>query len=196
MDKNESLNAISRLIIILTILGYIATRNHKLFLSGLVSIIAVIILQKTNKLSLTKTVKKEGFHSNTDVVTVNDSAATLPTKENPLMNVLLHEINENPSRKPAAPSYTPKIEEQINKATQEFITNNFDDPTIDQKLFQDLGDNFIFDRSMRACHPMPNTQCPNDQKSFADFCYGGMTSCKEGNSLACSKTANSRWINQ
>ena len=61
--------------------------------------------------------------------------------------------------------------------------------------FRDLGDSFNFDRSMRAWHPMPNTQCPNDQKSFADFCYGGMTSCKEGNSLACSKTASSRWIN-
>lgn len=195
MNKTESLNAISRLVIILTILGYVITKNQKILLSGLVSIIAVIILQKNDKLSLLKSLEKEGFMNDSKLPIPSNSNATLPTKENPLMNVMLHEINENPSRKPAARSYEPEIEEKVNKATQDFISKNFDDPTIEQKLFRDLGDSFNFDRSMRAWHPMPNTQCPNDQKSFANFCYGGMTSCKEGNSLACSKTANSRWIN-
>ena len=39
---------------------------------------------------------------------------------------------------------------------------------------------------MRNFYSMPS-QIPNDQKAFADFCFGSMTSCKEGNTDACSK---------
>ena len=68
-----------------------------------------------------------------------------------------------------------------------FIAKNFDDPTIKDKLFQDLGDKFTFDRSMRQWYSTPNTQIPNDQGSFADWCYGDMKSCKEGHELACTR---------
>ena len=48
---------------------------------------------------------------------------------------------------------------------------------------------------MRTWYATPNTTIPNDQKGFAEFCYGNMTSCKEaGGGLACSKD-NPRWIN-
>ena len=37
-------------------------------------------------------------------------------------------------------------EKEINKATQEMVLDNFDDKEgIDERLFQDLGDNFSFD---------------------------------------------------
>ena len=197
MNKNEKLNAITRLVIVLTILGYVSTKNIKLVLSGIVSIIAVVILHQSERLKLFKDINifsgKEGFANEKSYHHIQNNF-TEPTKNNPLMNVLPHEIHENPNRKPAAPSFNPVVEDKINAATKEFVASNFDDPKIDEKLFKDLGDNFNFDQSMRAWHPMPNTQTPNDQKSFAEFCYGGMTSCKEGNSLACSQTADSRWV--
>ena len=34
---------------------------------------------------------------------------------------------------------------------------------------------------------MPNTKIPNDQKKFAEFCYGNMGSCKDGDDIECSK---------
>lgn len=191
MDKNEKLNAITRLVVILTILGYVFTKNVKLLLSGVVSIIAIVILHQAERLKVFKDI--EGFATEETYHQIQNNY-TEPTKTNPLMNVLPHEIHENPNRKPAAPAFNPVVEDKINAATKEFVASNFDDPKIDEKLFKDLGDNFNFDQSMRAWHPMPNTQTPNDQKSFAEFCYGGMTSCKEGNSLACSQTADSRWI--
>ena len=40
---------------------------------------------------------------------------------------------------------------------------------------------------MRNFYSMPNTQIPNNQKDFANFCYGNMPSCKEGDELQCSK---------
>ena len=59
--------------------------------------------------------------------------------------------------------------------------------TIDEKIFRDLGDAFEFDRTMINFHSTPNTKIPNDQGSFAEFCYGSMISCKENNGLACTK---------
>ena len=57
----------------------------------------------------------------------------------------------------------------------------------DARLFKNLGDNLTFQHSMRNFYSMPNTQIPNNQKDFANFCYGNMPSCKEGDELQCSK---------
>jgi len=40
---------------------------------------------------------------------------------------------------------------------------------------------------MRNFHTMPNTQIPNNQRSFAEFCYGNMASCKDGDDISCTK---------
>jgi len=63
---------------------------------------------------------------------------------------------------------------------------------LDSRLFRDLGDNFDFDQSMRSFYATANTSIPNDQTAFADFLYGDMISCKEGNAFACSRE-NPRW---
>ena len=55
------------------------------------------------------------------------------------------------------------------------------------KLFKDLGEQYTFEQSLRQFHSNPNTRIPNDQKSFAEFCYGNMVSCKEGNLFACAR---------
>ena len=41
--------------------------------------------------------------------------------------------------------------------------------------------------NMRNFHSMPNTTIPNGQKAFAEFCYGNMPSCKDGDGQQCSK---------
>jgi hypothetical protein len=113
------------------------------------------------------------------------------------MNVLLTEINDNPNRNEAAPAFIPIVEADINEKTKKFVASNFDDTTIDQRLFNDLGDSFSFDQSMRAWYPMPNTTIPNDQKSFADYCYGDMLACRDetNNELACLRNMPPRWQN-
>ena len=57
----------------------------------------------------------------------------------------------------------------------------------DDRLFKDLGDNLSFQNNMRNFHSMPNTTIPNGQKAFAEFCYGNMPSCKDGDNEQCSK---------
>ena len=124
---------------------------------------------------------------------------TIPKKTNPLMNVLLTEYSDDPNREAAAPTFNPNVEDDINEKTMDFISEQFvkgdeEKDKIKARLFADLGYNFEFNQSMRNFYATPNTTIPNDQGSFAEFLYGDMISCKEGNELACSRD-NSRWIN-
>ena len=185
MTFNEKLNAVTRLVILFTLLGLCFDNRLQICITGGVTILCICLLYHFKKN------KKEGFKSKTSVSIVPQNV-TPPTESNPLMNVLLPERKDNPNREPAAPSYDKKVEKKINKDTQDFIAKNFDDPTIKDKLFQDLGDKFTFDRSMRQWYSTPNTQIPNDQGSFADWCYGDMISCKEGHELACTRNAPHR----
>ena len=112
----------------------------------------------------------------------------MPKENNPLMNVLLPEIQYDPERKPAAPAFNEEIEKDINQKTIDFVGEQFDnDERIKKLLFADLADNMEFSFSMRNFNANPATTIPNDQGAFAQFCYGDMISCKEGNALACER---------
>ena len=175
MTFENKLNAITRLVIIMIFVGYLITQNNKVILSGILSLGAILLLYTMKK---KRSLKKEAF-TNNELYNVLKPNFTEPTVSNPVMNVLLPEINDNPDRPRASPSFVPIVENDINNKTKEFIANNFNDPNIDEKLFKDLGDNFNFEQSMHAWHPMPNTTVENDQKSFAEFCYGDMIACRD-----------------
>lgn len=170
------LNAITRLVILLTILGFLFTRNMKILITGIITIGVVVLLYKTQrkKKKLKKKMLKEGFTS-PELYEKVKSSFMKPTQKNPLMNVLLPEIQYNPQRKPAAPAFNPTVEKNINKKVA------------DPRLFLDLGDNIAFDQSMRNFYATANTTIPNDQKAFAEYCYGSMPSCRGGDYLQCSK---------
>ena len=197
MKLNEKLNAISRLIIILTLLLFLISNNLRIIITGVATLLAIIILKKLKDKNKNKTtankIQKEGFSSlNKDAL--DKLNYQRPTKENPLMNVLT--TGKDVNRPPAAPGFNPIIEKEINTATKEMVLDNFNEKEgIDERLFQDLGDNFLFNRSMIQFNSNPNTQIPNDQKSFAEYCYGDMKSCKEGNPLACTQNMPPHWIN-
>lgn len=185
MNKNEKLNAISRLVILLTVIGFLLTQSIKIIVTGLVTLGVFVFLYYSSKDN-----KTEGFCNIPDLdkfylTKEIREKYTQPTPTNPLMNVMLPEIQDNPNRNPGAPSFNPLITEEINSSTKAMIEENFDDPDIDKKLFNDLGDNMEFEQSMRQFYSTPSTTIPNNQKDFAQFCYGDMTSCKEGHNLAC-----------
>ena len=195
MSFAAKLNAISRTVLILTVLGYLITQNIKVVFSGILTLGAIILLFLSKK---TKSDNVEGFHTNAELYEMIKPDITEPTERNPIMNILLPEINENPNRKKAAPAFNPIVEKEMNAKTKAFVVNNFDDTTnINERLFKDLGDNFNFDQSMRAWHPTPNTTIPNDQQAFTEYCYGDMISCRDetNNELACTRNMPPRWTN-
>ena len=95
------------------------------------------------------------------------------------MNVLLTDIKDDPKRKSAAPSFNKQVEKEINESAG----NVGPDP----KLFLDLGDAISFEQSMQRFYTTANSRVANDQTAFAEFCYGSMISCKEGNEFACAR---------
>lgn len=184
-SASRKLNAITRTIIILTILGYFASKNIKIIVTGVITlgfIVAIYFIQikKEEDAQQVKNIMKEGFESSAPQFDkIMEKNFTTPTKQNPMMNVLLPEIHDKPNRKEAAPSYNPNIRKEISEKAKSNLE--------DEKLYKNLGDNLSHQHMMRNFHSMPNTSVPNNQKDFAMFCYGSMNSCKEGDEDACSK---------
>ena len=196
MSREEKINAITRLIIYLTFFGFFITKNQKVIVSGVVTLIILVItyyILNKKHLQLLNKFNKESF-SNEDNYENLKHNFTNPNTKNPNMNILLPEINDNPERLTAAPSYNKAVEREINDSVKNIVRNNFNDPNIDEKLFRSNDnefspDEFQFEQSMRQFYTTPNTNVPNNQKAFAQFCYGNMASCKDGDVEQCLKNA-------
>jgi len=224
MEPPAKLNAITRFVILATILGYLITSSFSLFILGGITLGIIVMIynfvHKGKAGAETAQAKKilkthEGFANNIDKPEMYElirDEFTAPTPKNPMMNPLLPEINDDPHRRNAAPSFNPAVETDINESTKRFVSGSFDtnasnvvyqgsnvpgqppNHTPEEtygKLFGTLGDNAVFESSMRQFHPVANTRIPNDQGAFAKFCYGEMKSCKEGDEFACGRI-NSR----
>ena len=198
MSNMEKLNAISRFVIIASLLGYLITLNMGIIFVGIITLAVIAILYhvQSNKIIADEKAKelppkiKESF---TNAILYNEvkDDYTNPKENNPMMNVLLPEISYNPTRNEAAPAFNAEVEKNINNSTKDYVVDStFSDEStkqkeyIKRKLFSDLGDSYTFDYSMRNFHTNPNTTIPNDQEGFANFCYGDMISAKEGNEFA------------
>lgn len=181
-------NAITRLIIYLTILGYFISKNINILLSSVITIIVFVMLYnfQSKKEGMDVMKQQKNNFKKTSFENIMTEKYTFPTKKNPMMNVLLPEIKYNKDRKQAAPSYNSAVLRNINKASQD---PDLSDKLVkdNNKLYRDLGDNLTFEHTMRNFHTMPNTKIPNDQMKFAEFCYGNMGSCKDGDDIECSK---------
>ena len=188
MSLEEKINAISRLIILLTIIGYLITLRPNIILIGSVALISILLiysLQNKKKESFVNNLTNTGaLLSNPLFYEMNRENFKEPTKDNPLMNVLIPEVYYNPERKPAAPTFNPIVENEINESVKQLVSEKFGDDDIKEKLFGSLGDKLNFNRSMLSFTATANTTIPNDQKNFQEFLYGDMISGKEGNALA------------
>jgi hypothetical protein len=202
MTNMEKLNAISRFVIIASLLGYLVTLNFRIIFVCILTlgVIAILYHVQSNQKKVEEKTGGAGSASSTKVKESFINSAlydevkndyTKPKENNPMMNVLLPEISYNPKRNEAAPAFNVEVEKDINKNTKDYIVDTtFSDETakqkehIKRKLFSDLGDSYSFDYSMRSFYTNPNTTIPNDQAGFANFCFGDMISAKEGNEFA------------
>lgn len=198
MTLEEKFNAITKFIIILSILGFIFTQNFQLIIIGIltIGIITVIyyrkkkiyIEERTEKKSSDDLDSKEGF-TNSNKITSNDvielkkllKEGYYPiNKKNPFGNVLLPEISSNPERPSAAPSFNPEVNDQINKAVKK--QTQMLNPTINgtnKQIYGDLYENYNLDNSMMRFYTTANSRVANDQGAYAQWLYGNMPSAKE-----------------
>ena len=190
MTHIQKLNAISRGVIILCIIGFILTQSVRvLFVSGL-TLVSIYLYHLNKK----RENQNETFENPADQVLKDASILRdvnvfdTPDSSNPFGNVLVTDYKYNPNKKPAPPAFNEKVNEKIlDKAMKLVKELNPDQPDISDKLFKDLGEQYVFEQSLRQFTSNPSTTIVNDQTGFADFCYGSMTSCKEGNLFSCAR---------
>jgi hypothetical protein len=193
MTLNQKLNTVSRLVIILTLIGFAYTKSIRILIIAAIMLGSIYILHVyESKRAAAAAAAAEGYENPSHAIAPADkrnmSDFLAPSPDNPMGNVLMTDYEDNPQRKPAPPIDDPMITNAVLENAKEFvIKQNSSQPDIRKKLFTDLGDNFDFEQSMRPFHSNPATEIPNDQTAFAEFCYGGMISCKEGNNFACAR---------
>jgi len=200
MCYEQKLNAISRLIILLTILGYILTMSKRVLVVGVITLLVIYILFNMRKQKVTKDMLENfdvhsvqgnevtGMFDNKPKSFVNPVTldAVLRTefkegnKKNPFSNVLLTQINDEPERKAAPPSFNVDVDEDITKNVKRAVQMmNPGIKNTNKQLFGDLYQNFQLDQSNRVFNSTPNTRVTNDQGGFSQYLYGDMPSAKE-----------------
>jgi hypothetical protein len=202
MSYNQKLNAISRTVLVLTIISFVFTRSIRTILVSAITLTAIYIMhfyhtkeqQKVESKKMSNEPMVEGFSGPAlAYYTENNIPAptdlfTIPDSSNPFSNVLMTDYDYNPNKKPAPPAFAKDINKQILAQAKQLVNDaNPDQPNISDKLFKDLGEQLMFEQSLNAYASNPSTTIPNDQGAFAEFCYGSMISCKEGNKFACAR---------
>jgi hypothetical protein len=198
MCYEQKLNAITRLVILITILGYILTMSLRVLVVGILTLLVIFVLFKMRKQKVTKDMLKEGFNIQGNEVTgmfdKNSNSYVNPvtldtvlktefkegTKKNPFSNVLLTQIMDNPDRKAAPPSFNVDVDEDITKNVKRAVQMmNPGIKNTNKQLYGDLYQEFDLDQSNRVFYSTANTRVTNDQGAYGQYLYGTMPSGKE-----------------
>jgi hypothetical protein len=192
MCYEQKLNAISRLIILLTILGYILTMSKRIIIVGILTLLVIFILYTMRKQKVTKDMLENFDVKGNEVTGLFDNKpksfinpvtldAVLRTefkegnKKNPFSNVLLTQINDEPDRKSAPPAFNVDVDVDITKNVKKAVQMmNPGIKNTNNQLFGDLYQNFLLDNFLRPFNSTPNTRVANDQGAYAQYLYNDM----------------------
>ena len=205
LSFEAKLNAISRIVILLSLLGFLFTRKTHFLIIGAITLAIIVSLYKFRKNNIVKNLvkEKEGFQvqgsegssgfnplgsissslMTTNPVTLETvlrSEFHPTTKKNPFGNVLLTDIMDQPNRKAAAPSFNPDVYDDITSAAKK--QTQMLNPGIintNKQLYGDLYDSYTLDKSMMRFYSTANTKICNDQGAFSEYLFGNMYSAKE-----------------
>lgn len=175
----QKINAITRMIIILAIIGLIVTNSYLIVVVALVALLIILFLSKTNENDNENENTRETFMNNTYINPETNKVSLKSdfergTEQNPFSNVLLTDINDNPNKKPAPPSFIKEVGQDIKKNIEKMILQN--NPHMKNKI-NNLWDEFEGDKAYHTFY----SRVENDQGSYAKFLYGNMPSSKESN---------------
>jgi len=193
MCYEQKLNAITRLVILISILGYILTMSQRILIVGVLTLAVVFVLFIMRKQKITKEMLNEGFsikgNEAIEMFDKNQSSYVNPitldsvlksefkegTKKNPFSNVLLTQIGDDPNRKSAPPSFNVDCDEDITTNVKKAVQMmNPGIKNTNKQLFGDLYQEFELDQFSRQLYSTPNTRVENDQSAYAQYLYNDM----------------------
>ena len=162
MTLNEKLNAMTRLILLLSLLGFVCLNRSVFLVIGLILVSLIVIFYKKDDLM-------EGM--------TNSSHPILPS--NPLNNVLMTDYKDHPNLSPSHPSYGNLVENAINSsAMSSILLQNKENKDI-QNVFSTSRDQLEFEQSMRPFFTQPvNTVNQSEHEDYVKFIAGTMHSDK------------------
>ena len=164
LTYEEKLNATTRFIVIITLLGYVLLNRFIIIVLGLIIVGIIVLLYK----------KKEGMVF--PYYGVNDQQSI--EQNNPFGNVLMTDYKFNPNKKAVNADYTPDLENTLNSKIKEFIIQENSDNNEINNLFNNVGDQFKFEQNNHQFYTNPSTTIPNKQDDFLSFCFGTLPSEK------------------
>lgn len=164
LTYEEKLNAATRFVILISILGYMLLNRIIIIILGLIIIGSIVLLYK----------KKDGFFSPAPTPFVNPEIE----QNNPFGNVMMNDYKYNPNKKPVIGEYTPEVEHDLTTKIKDFIVQENNDNNAISNIFNNVGDQFGFEQSLRQFYTNPSTTIPNKQDDFLKFCYGTLPSEK------------------
>lgn len=164
----EKLNAIMRFSIYFSIIVLLTKNNYKVLFVPIIVGLGTYILYE-NSLQKKKKVKK--VLKKKKQIIQKKKICSKPTKENPFMNVLVHEYKEEPDKPEGC-----IIEGEVgDKVDEEFNKN----------LIRDAEDIYNKNASQRQFYTMPVTSVINNQDDYTSFLYDIKPTCKEGAGQKC-----------
>jgi hypothetical protein len=156
MTTSEALNAVLRFSVYFSLLLFLATGVGGYIMSIPIMMASTILLY--NLFPNGKTI--ESFIARSESLAPE---YTMPSKENPFMNVLLTEIHDNPDRADAAPTNRRDVKADVYKSFQ---------ATSD--IYMDTTDLFDQAQAMRTFHTMQSARVPNDLEGFKKWLAKGL----------------------
>ena len=154
----ERVNATARFIVYATCILYLIRRDVRVFVLGMTGIGVLYVMEKSNMV-------KEGDArpSVVEKVSMGRAACHLPTRDNPMGNVLMNEYVDRPDR-PSACEYS-SVDDRVNRMLSDRIPYG---PSRSRSALPDQQRNSY----SRQFVSMPVTNIPGDQTAFAEWLYG------------------------
>lgn len=167
MTNVEKLNSLMRLSIFLGLALFIFT-GHTEYLLIIIIMAAftyfIYKYQQDNMELFFNSVDNSNFNKIQKALMVDESEIK-PTVDNPMMNINL--ITDDKTKEEAPKSWN-------NDNLKEKIEDKFN-----YNLYRDVGDLYGKSNGQRQFYTMPSTTIPNNQTSFAKWCYSTGPTCKE-----------------
>lgn len=178
MTNIEKLNALMRLGIYLGLALFLFTnKSEYLLIIVLVALFTYFIYTyQQDKIELFfNSIDNSNFNKIQKALMVNESEIK-PTVDNPMMNINL--ITDDKTKDAAPKSWN---DDEIKEKIEDKYNHN---------LYRDVGDLYGKSNGQRQFYTMPSTTIPNNQTSFAKWCYSTGPTCKE-TSIYCAPQMNS-----
>lgn len=154
MTYEEKLNSFMRFSIYFSIVVFLLNKNYKVFYAIFFSgIVTLILYQYKNDILEQSRGEIESYRNHT-----RSEECTHPQENNPFMNVLISEYEEDPDRKEACDVDNNKVQDKM----KDLFYND---------IFRSVDEVYDNNYSYRQFYTTPNTMIPNDQEGFAKWLY-------------------------